>query len=238
MTHVIRVFTACLLVAPAPLLAQDVLVAPAPLLAQDALWHFAAAHEIEFFQLTPLGHLVIATRGEMLALGPETGDTLWTRADLSRWKEAGFDVLPESPFGVLRTNDEITVIDVGSGTTLWDHTAQPLEKVRGYFDVPELNVMLLYGETPESDKTLAAVHIETGELVWRQDDLFDKKPEIEKVDGISTAWGSQPPLMDTDTTLVLYISKDGPIKLDARTGQKLWWADEELKGKDVPLLSR
>jgi tetratricopeptide (TPR) repeat protein len=41
------------------------------------------------------------------------------------------------------------------------------------------------------------------------------------------------PLFDTDSTLVLYVSKDGPIKVHAETGELLWRA-ASLDDRDVP----
>src|SRR3989441_4958538 len=49
--------------------------------------------------------------------------------------------------------------------------------------------------------------------------------------------GHQPPLVDSDTTLILYISKDGPFRIHAKTGQLLWRVDQ-LKGEDPPTLAK
>jgi outer membrane protein assembly factor BamB len=151
-------------------------------------------------------------------------------------REGGFDMIPLTPFGVIRSKDGISVIDLESGATLWDSTAIPIQKVRGYFEILEHDMMLVYGETPESKRTLVAVDISSGDLRWRHDDHFREKPKTEKIDGIETLFGNQPPLLDTDTTLILHVSKDGPMRLHAATGEILWRADA-MRGKEPPVIS-
>jgi hypothetical protein len=206
--------------------------------AQDTLlWRYSAAEKISFYRLTPLGNLVVGMDAGLLVLDPESGEPTWVRDDILKLKDAGFDAIPLTSYGVVRSKDGIAVLDLLSGVTMWDSSLIPLEKVRGYFDVLPHNMMLLYGESEESNKTLIAVDLQSGDLRWSQGDLFDKKPKLEETDGIHTLIGHQPPLLDTDSTMILYISKDGPIRIHVETGEKLWWADA-LKGKDPPMLSR
>ena len=45
--------------------------------------------------------------------------------------------------------------------------------------------------------------------------------------------GNQQPVFDGENTAVLYLTQEGPVKIDLSTGQKLWVSDK-LKGKEPP----
>ncbi len=232
---------------PIPLISVAVLVFPLEAVqAQETpLWRYTTTEKISFYQVTPLGDLMVGTKEEVVALDPETGDVRWSRNDILKkpgglvinpglFPGAAFDPIPFSPYGVVRTNDGIVMIDLGTGETLWDSTAVPLDKVRGHLTVPRHNMLLVYGETPESKRTLVAVDIATGEVGWRQDTLFRRSsPNLQRINSLRSLSGQQPPLVDTDSTFILNLSKDGPMRIHSHTGELLWRLD--LK-KDPPLL--
>jgi outer membrane protein assembly factor BamB len=213
------------------------LVAVSPRLhAQDTpLWRYTANEEISFYRITPLGDLAVATRDKLTVLDAETGQEIWSRTDIPDLREGAFDVISYTPYGVVRSKDGIALIDLTSGVTLWDSTTIAL-KVRGYFAILPHEMMLVYGETAESDNTLMAVDLETGALLWRQDLLLAQKPPLEKIDGIHTFAGHQLPLLDTDSTMIVFISGDGPLKIHVGTGELIWGVPA-LAGKYPPLLS-
>ena len=234
MLSVIAVLSASLLVSSPPLTAQD-----------TSLWRYTTTEKIEFYRLTPLGDLLVGTKDEVVVLDPETREVRWTRNDILKkpgglvinpapLPGAAFDPIPFSPYGVVRTNDGIAMIDLGTGETMWDSTAVPLEKVRGHLTVPQHKMVLVYGETPESKRTLIAVDVVTGEVGWRQDTLFRRSsPNLQRINSLRSLTGHQPPLVDSDSTFILNLSKDGPMRIHSRTGELLWRLD---LNKNPPLL--
>ena len=213
--------------------------------AQDTpLWRYTTTEKIEFYRLTPLGDLVVGTKDNVVALNPETGAVLWSRDDILKppggfivnpgpFPGAAFDVIPFSPLGIVRTNDGIATIDLATGNTLWDSTAVPLDKVRGHLSVLDHGLVLVYGETAESKRTIVAVDAKAGDVIWRQNTLFQDSPDLAHINSLRSLDGHQPPLVDSDSTFILNISKDGPMRVDARTGQLLWRLDLD---KNAPLL--
>jgi outer membrane protein assembly factor BamB len=203
----------------------------------SVVWSYAATDPIAFQQLTALGSPALATSNALLVLDPGTGTPLWTRDDIRGLKQGEFESIPLTPYGVARSRDTIAVIDLQTGRTVWSSTKTGLKKVSGYLSVIEHNLLLLYGESDRSKHALCAVGLDNGELKWIQGSLLDTKPEAAETEGGHALSGHQAPLLDTDSTMILYLSKDGPIRIHVRTGERVWRASA-LKGKDVPLLSR
>ena len=78
-----------------------------------------------------------------------------------------------------------------------------------------------------------AVDAATGEVRWVQSSLLDESPKIPQAKGVRSFIGHQPPLVDSDTTFILNVSKDGPMRIDSRTGELLWRSDLD---EDAPHL--
>ncbi len=222
MLSVVSILSASLLVSSPPLTAQD-----------TSLWRYTTTEKIEFYRVTPLGDLIVGTKEEIVSLNPETGEVQWTRSDIQKLPTEGFNAIPFTPYSVVRSKDGIALLDLATGETLWDSTVVPLKKVRGYLLVPQHDMLLVYGETPVSKRAFVAVELTTGEVRWGQDTLLQENPKLQRGHGIHSFAGHQPPLLDSDTTFILNISKDGPLRIDSRTGELLWRADLD---KNPPLL--
>jgi outer membrane protein assembly factor BamB len=199
-------------------------------------WRHAVTQDIVFLRLTSLGSVVVSTRDGLMALDPATGRPLWTRQDVKNLSAGAFDVIPLTPYGVARSRNGIALLDLQTGATKWDSMSVPLEHVRGFFYVPEHGMMLLYGRARPDGRGLVAIDIDDGKVRWEQRTLLRSDPEQWEIDGVHTLGGHQPPLADTDTTLILYINKDGPFKIHVATGALLWRVDA-LKGENPPTLA-
>lgn len=204
--------------------------------ADSVLWKHAAGGDIAFLRVTSLGSVVVSSVDGLVALDPATGQAIWTRSDIKGLADGGFDVIPVTPYGVVRTRNGIAVLDLQTGTTAWDSTVVPLQHVRGFLYVPQHRMLLVYGRARPEGRGLVAIDIDSGKVRWEQRDLLRSDPELWEFDGVHGLGGHQPPLADTDSTLILYINKDGPFKIHAATGALLWRVDA-LKGKDPPTLA-
>ena len=204
--------------------------------ADSLLWKYPAGGDIAFLRLTPLGSVVVSAVNGLAALDPTTGQPIWTRADIEGLAAGAFDILPLTPYGVVRSRDGIAILDLQTGTTVWDSTVVPLQNVRGYFYVPQHRMLLLYGRSRPEGRGLVAMDVDSGRVRWVQTGLLRSNPELWELDGVQSLNGHQPPLADTDSTLILYINKDGPFKIHATTGALLWRVDG-LTGEDPPTLA-
>ena len=110
---------------------------PAPLTADTVLWKFAARQDVTFMRLTPFGTVVVGMPDRVVALDPATGQPIWTREDVKNLSAGAFDIIPLTPYAIVRSRNSVAVLDVQTGATLWDSSAVPLDDVRGYLPVLE-----------------------------------------------------------------------------------------------------
>ena len=86
------------------------------------MWRYTTDEDIEFYRVTPLGDLIVATENEITVLFPESGEPKWTRSDFEDLSDESFNAIPFTSYGVLRTRDGIAMLDIGTGETMWGST--------------------------------------------------------------------------------------------------------------------
>ena len=217
-----------------------------------ALWRYSSPSDINFSVVAdlPRAHdptsasgdsydrlLLVGNKTELAGVNTATGAALWSRKDLADLKGVGMDVVGNTGFGIVTRNDTLQAIDLRTGQKRWDSATLSFVAARGWLPSPHPDTaILMLGSTAASATTLMAVDLPTGRVRWRQDSAFAAEPKVFKSSGVSYLLGNQSPFDDSDTTLVLYLSTDGPIRLDARTGRVLWRATA-LRGAKLPLPS-
>lgn len=167
--------------------------------------------------------LLVATTAHLAGLDPANGRILWTRTDLGGLKEAALDYLGSTGYGVITRADRMDLVDLRTGQTRWDTRALSITAPRGWlpFAMADSTILML-GRTTESPTTLVAVDVATGKVRWRQNHLFGVEPKVFTASGVPYLLGNQDPISDSDSTLVLYIGAEGPMRLNARSGALLW----------------
>jgi len=200
------------------------------------LWEHQASDSIAFFRVTPLGSVLVATSASLTSLDGTTGAPMWVRAhkDLD---DSNVIHITASPFALVTWRTGFEVVDLNTGESKWSSRSLPIEAVYGHVPVVERRMLLVYGKRARHQSVLVAADLESGAVLWRQDSLFVAPPEPlvlrTQYRTRKTMAGSQPPIFDTDTSIILYVSKDGPIKIDARTGS-LVWRTPALRRKEPP----
>src|SRR2546422_5994271 len=179
--------------------------------------------------------LLVGTKTELAGVNTSTGAVLWSRKDLADIKNASLDIAWNTGFGVVSHHDTMEVLDLRPGLKRWDSGSLSFVAARGWLPSPGLDTaILMLGRTANSATTLMAVDLATGHVRWRQDSAFTVEPKVFETSGVPYLLGHQSPIADSDTSLVLYISTDGPIRLDTRTGRVLW-RGTALRGAKLPL---
>ena len=201
----------------------------------DTAWRFVTSSDIERPRQCIAQELVVITKSSLLALDASTGAKLWERNDLPSLG-SGLYLPCEGKTGLSYRQDKIAAFDLVSGQQRWDATALPtFSEVRGYATIGD-DVVLLFLRTPNSEHSLVAVKLASGERLWQRDDLFQQPPTFDVRGGVSDIAGYQAFVMSGDTTLIAYLSLDGPIAIDLRTGATRW-ESQALAGLPVPALN-
>lgn len=175
---------------------------------------------------TALGAYLLVGQGHTLAaLDPVTGDTVWQRADLPDLARTSVATVPDQIHALLQSRDGFVVLNLQTGATMWDSTALPAGTVvREYFRLSDDNLLVLLARTPRSDVSVLGVTLDSGRVLWRHDSLFVSAPHFKRDRGVEYLSDYQTPIIFSDTTLLLYLSTDGPMRLDPRNGAVRWRA--------------
>lgn len=253
----------------------------------SVLWnHTVVGEEFGHFEVTPLGSVFVSTVARVAALDADTGEVIWERKDIRRCGEddkdgtircnflgkrnTRFSAIANTNFGLFR-GDGVAVVDLETGSTIFDSVDIPLKNVRAFLHVPEPNRFLLAGEAAGKRGVLAAVSGSDGGLLWQRDiNFLDRFKFIGVPDdarvlaygktihehralvSMSLADGAEDwrlgflqndarnrnalLLRDTDETAILYVTQDGPFRVNLDSGDVLWRA--RLWAEDPPASAR
>lgn len=201
--------------------------------AADTVWRFEATSDIKQLRVCNATELMAVTKNSLLALDATTGAKLWEQADLPDL-EWGLVTSCDNKTGVSYRENRIVAFDLVSGQRRWDQAALPaFLEIRGYAVLYDLDLLLLFLRTAASDRSLAAVRLSSGERLWQRDDVFAQPVAFAGHGGVSDLAEFQAFVLQGDTGVIVYVSPDGPIHLDLRTGATRW-TGQALAGPRVP----
>jgi outer membrane protein assembly factor BamB len=196
-------------------------------------WRYPAGESIRYFRSTWTGNLLVGSGGTLAALDPATGQVAWRRTDLSDVTKLWIDIDRGEWSAIVQTRNGFAIIDLHTGAALWDSTSLPPKTVvREYFRLPQLNLLVLLARTPTSEVALLGVTVDSGVVRWSEPAMVRGEVKFKRDKGIEYAV-VQAPVTLPDSTVVLYFSTEGPIRIDPRSGAVLW-RSTALAGKPVP----
>jgi outer membrane protein assembly factor BamB len=191
-------------------------------------WSYRSPSKIVYFEITPLGSLAVTSAAGLSVLDPASGVPQWSRSDLRR-----LDVIEGTPFGVARLENGAEVIELDSGKTKWKFADAGVNGT-GEFVAYTKSGLLMLVDLSGPAPALIGADLETGTVRWKQPAAVDAA--VVTKNGRSFYLSPHNlPLQDTDSTIVIYPSHGGPIRLHLGTGQVLWRAQGwgERKGPDL-----
>ncbi len=211
----------------APLVA---LLAASAAAAQTAtIWHHTYTSPVGYAGVLANGYLGVLTDSGLSVLAPDDGQELW-RAP----KACCFRGSELSNLMVVLGRHPGRVVEIDHGRIQWEFHGLALDSMRGFAAIPERNLLLVYGIGADRAFRLVAASLDSGIVRWRDDTLFSQVPDLPRNWKELSVTESQPLLLDSDTTLVLFPSRGGVMRLDTRTGALLWRADS-LARVDAPV---
>jgi outer membrane protein assembly factor BamB len=205
---------------------------------QHVVWRYAADTDITYFNQSPIGTVLVAAGRSLTSIDPASGKTTWSLSDSTPFATKRLQAIPFAPYLWVIDDGGSGLIDLESGAWKWRAPSPTLANSRGRLIVPEKQLMLDYVEADESHRILRAVDIETGNVKWQLDTVFTRSPDLIEVQccagrKIKTIEGSLPPFFDGDSTLVVWLTEDGPLAVNVNSGAVLWRA-KSLEGKRPP----
>jgi len=185
-------------------------------------WSYAASDSVRWHGLTPLGSIAVLTSNGLVVLEQNTGKPIWTRSDVQ-----ALSLIDDSARVVLYSSSGHEVADLLTGATVWRFSDLPLATPRHFFEDPNRRTLVVYGSSEQGRLKVVAVSLDSGRVVWTQEELFTHMPALDSRSGTITlaseSW--QPPLWDSDSTVILCPNVGGPIKLHRASGALVWRAD-------------
>ena len=111
----------------------------------------------------------------------------------------------------------LSLVDLTNGSEIWNTYQLGVYSCVGYFLLPSDQGILLGVEDKTDNVWMIAVDLKTGSLLWDNRDFFKEcKPKYDVL------WGCQPPLYDTEETMITFMNKKSIRKWDVKTGRMIW----------------
>ena len=101
--------------------------------------------------------------------------------------------------------------------------------------------LLVYGKDREDTRVISEIDVEAGRVLWQSTAILNEDIEDgPSIVGGGGRWRQKPfeftaPVFDTDSSVVLFITKDGPLRVSS--DGKLLWRFEPLKGKEPSFIA-
>ena len=205
---------------------------------QNVVWRFTADTDVTYFNHSPLGTVLVGAGPRLTSIDPEKGKVTWSITDSTPFAAKRLQSIAFTPYLWAIDDNGSGLIDLQTGTWKWRAPSPTLATSRGRLLVPEKQLMLDWVEADEGHRVLRAVDIETGNVKWQLDTVFTQAPAMVEVTccagrKVKTIESAEPPFFDGDSTLVLWLTEDGPLALNVNSGALLWHA-ASLRGKRPP----
>ncbi len=224
------------------------LLVPAASAQLEPTWERSTERDIKWYHSTSSGVVVMGTKEQITGLNPEDGATVWSLENLKGLKEGDFKPIWGTRLALLslrkkvRGKDPVTlVMDVTTGEELWNTSSLEMGESYGSFIIPQINGLMVYGKSTagKKKKTVYMADLADGELLWKKEEMFKKwdPAEFEQGDR-KTIVGNQPPLFDSDSTMILFWNKKSIRKYDFRNGELIWETKDKLKAKKKKLWTK
>lgn len=216
-------------------LAMDTLVVALQPDSGTVAWRCRVGGKPAVFRTILGAYFLVGHGGTLTAIDPVTGRTVWQRTDMPDLGRTSLMTSRVDPYALAQSGDRFAVLDMRTGATRWDSKSLPPGTVvREYFRLSEQNLLLMLARTPAGDASMFAATLDSGRVLWRDDSFFRAKPKIKSERGVEyLASGYQYSVLFPDSTLLLYLSEDGPMRIDPRTGS-VRWRGAALEGASVP----
>jgi len=174
----------------------------------------------KFILLSNTPYALFTPKERVALLNWRTGATLFDSADHPLGKIREYRYISQLAQLVMlaeikKKTYALAAIKAGDSELQW-LSEITISKDFEWLGVREDGTALFYGKNRDGKRILTALNLNTGEVAWQNQDLLKENLE-------SCCFA--PAIYGTDETTLLFISEDGPMRLDT-DGQLLWRAED------------
>jgi len=188
--------------------------------AKTQSWNIGFDREINWFNLTSLGIVIISTDDALHGIDPATGKVLWQFEQFRKLSKANYSSIKGSPFIAIIEgsimNLKHNVIDVSTGKLICNTKDLGLSYVSKRLPIPNLGALIFTGQNNKG-VALMLVSLKDGQPLWTVNSTFEKVTEQLVADPLYT---NNSILIATNRRIYL---------LDAKTGSVKWKIDYDTK---------
>lgn len=199
---------------------------PTAIRAESPTWQVQTDEHIAWYVTTP-ELLVFGTGLGLYALAQEDGSEQW-RLEIPRMHERRVDIVPYTNAALINLPKKPTeehglsiLLDLETGKSIWTTEQTGLVETHGSYIVPPRDALLVYGKKIGADTlSLVLLDLFSGLPIWSVDHPFDDWPPDLFGDG------AQPPLFDSEETMILFLNERSIRKYSLIDGSLIWETEE------------
>ncbi len=188
-------------------------------------WNIGFDREINWFNLTSLGSIIVSTDDALYSLNPVTGKENWKLDQFAKVSKANYTGIKGSPYIAILEgsafNMKQNIVDISQGKVVCNTKELGLSYVTKRLPIPNLGALLFSGQNNKG-VALMMVDLKSGQAAWTVNSVFEKMTEQMVADPLYT-----------NNSIIIATNKR-LYKLDAATGALQWKIDYDTK-TEVPL---
>ena len=142
-------------------------------------WTKTFPSKVKWYKITDAGIFVAGTGDALYGINPSDGKEAWKIDQIENIQEENYDPIEGTPYivlakrGLLKSSNN--VVDVVTGKITISTKDLGLSSVSKRIRLIKSNALLFYGAGKSGKLTLMMVNLATGQKVWEQEKLFEKK---------------------------------------------------------------
>ena len=207
-------------------------------------WVLSLDRPVRWFRGAPEGVLLVGTDQEIMGIRSDDGSVRWRLGPAEDSEGRDVEPLAPLPYALVSLGERKApslpatfLIDVRDGHTIWAADSLGVGWSIGSWLLPGNDRLLLRAALKPKGKAQTAmlVDVRTGNRIWTRQELgenFDPEPVVS-----ARIRGYERPLLDTDSTMILFSNSKTLRKYDLRTGELLWQSTD-LPPPSAGLLER
>ncbi len=218
------------------------------LTAQDINWEIKSEEKIYWLESYKDSLLIVGSKNKITAYTSESGEFVWEIPDFNNVDKTTFTHLNGTDKALVfqykqnfpdrrdpvRNKIFPHLIDMPSGKIIANYETMEIYHDLGVYRLPNDN-LLFYSYNNKKEISIRVLDIYEGEIVWVDSMVYkENEPKVLKFKQtenltIRTIIGNQPPVFDSDSTMIILDNKKYVRKWNFLTGEILW--SKEFKQK-------